>query len=44
VAKLNGNGLSKYIERGDKKGTKINKIDGDLRETSFRKTLNPKVE
>jgi hypothetical protein len=44
VAKLDGNDLSKYIERGDKKGKMINKIDGDLGGTSSRKTLNPKVE
>jgi hypothetical protein len=44
VEKLDGNGLSKYIKKGDKRGTKINKIDGDLGGTSFRKTLNPKVE
>ncbi len=44
MVKLDGNGLSKYRERGDKRSTKINKIDGDLGGTSFRKTLNPKVE
>jgi hypothetical protein len=44
VEKLEGNNLPKYIEKGNKRGTKISKIDGDLGGTSFRKTLNPKVE
>jgi hypothetical protein len=44
VEKLDSNSLSKCIEKGDKRGTKISKIDGDLGGTSFKKILNPKVE
>ncbi len=44
MEKLDGNNLSKCIEKGDKRGTKISKIDRDLGGTSFKKILNPKVE
>lgn len=44
MEKLDDKNLPQCIDKDDKKSTKISKIDGDLGGTSFKKTLNPKVE
>jgi hypothetical protein len=36
--------MNEAMHTGMTRGTKNNKIDGDLGRTSFRKTLDPKVE